>query len=275
MGLRLGRALGGAAYPIAQRRRAVIERNLALCLPEMPVAERQQLARRNFRALGQAAVETSLAWYGGRQVEAMPHDIRQPENVTQHLDAGRPVVLLSAHFLSTELMGRLMPDRIRATAMYKPVHKKPVLDRAMRAARRRNANDALPRTDLRAVIRAIRGGNPVCFIADQDYGRAQSVFAPFFGVPAATITTLFRLARITDAQVVPMFFYWEAGRFVIRFAPALEDFPSGDDMADARRMNELLEAAIRLHPEQYLWMHRRFKHRPDPCEPSPYQTRTR
>ena len=270
IGLPLGRWLGGLGWRFAGRRRAVIERNLELCLPELSATERRELTQKNLRALGQAAVEAGLAWYGGKQVERIPHEIRHPERVTGHLDAGRPVILLSAHFLSTELMGRLMPDRIRATAMYKPVRKKPVFDRAMRAARRRNASDALPRGDTRAVIRAIRGGNPICFIADQDYGRAHSVFVPFFGVPAATITTLFRLARITDAQVVPMFFFWEAGRFVIHFDPALEGFPTDDDAADARRMNTLMEAVIRAHPEQYLWMHRRFKHRPDPHEPGPY-----
>lgn len=262
-GLQLGSALGGLAYYIARERREITRRNLELCFPEESAEERERLVRENFRATGRSVVETALGWFGGPQVERIPFEVRGEEHIRGALATGRPVIMLSGHFLSVELCARRLPDDIPMVAMYKPMNKKKVMDKAMLDARRRNVNDAVSKDDMRGLLRSLKKGLPIWYAGDQDYGRKHSVFVPFFGVPAATITALGRLAKMSKASVVPLFFFRQNdGSYLIEFQPALENFPSGDDEEDATRMNEIVEAAVRRYPEQYLWMHRRFKRRP-------------
>lgn len=251
-------------YHLAGGRRHVARRNLELCFPALEEPAREQLVRENFRATGRAVVETALAWYGGAQVDRIPFEVHGEEHLEAARTGDQAVIALSGHFLTVELAARLLPERIPMVAIYKPIRKKPVLDRAMLAARRRNVNDALSKDDIRGMLRALKGGLPIWYAGDQDYGRKHSVFAPFFGVPAATITALSRLSRMGKAKVVPLFFFRRPdGSYLIEFHPALEGFPSGDDVIDATRMNQVLEQAVRRHPEQYLWVHKRFKRQPD------------
>ncbi|WP_290630545.1 lipid A biosynthesis acyltransferase, partial [Aquisalimonas sp.] len=234
--------------------------NLKLCFPEKSADERERLVRENFRATGRSVVETALGWFGGAQVERMPFEVRGEEHIRSALATGRPVIMLSGHFLSVELCARRLPDDIPMVAMYKPMNKKKVMDNAMLKARRRNVNDAVSKDDTRGLLRSLKKGLPIWYAGDQDYGRKHSVFAPFFGVPAATITALGRLAKMSKASVVPLFFFrQDDGTYLIEFQPALENFPSEDDVEDATRMNRIVEDAVRRYPEQYLWMHRRFK----------------
>ena len=263
LGLRLGSALGRLAYHLARERREIARRNLELCFPEKHAHEREALVQANFRAMGRAVVETGLAWFGGPQVERIPVEVRGEEHLHAALAHG-PAIMLSGHFLCVELVGRRLPGHLPIVVMYKPMSKKPVLDRAMLNARRRNVADAISKDDTRALLRTLRKGFALWYAGDQDYGRKHSVFAPFFGIPAATVTALSRLARMSKARVVPAFFFrQDDGRYVIEFQPALEGFPSGDEMADATRMNRVLEDTIRRYPEQYLWIHRRFKRQED------------
>ena len=264
-GFAVGGALGGLAYYLARERRAIARRNLELCFPEKSAAEREALVQENFRATGRSVVETALAWFGGPQVERIPVEIRGEEHIRAALAAGAPVIALSGHFLSVELCARRLPDDLPMVAMYKPMNKKKVMDKAMLNARRRNVTDAVSKDDMRGLLRTLKKGLPVWYAGDQDYGRKHSVFAPFFGVPAATIIALSRLTKMSKATVVPLFFFRERdGSYLIEFQPALEDFPSGDDVEDATRMNRVVEEAVRRHPEQYLWMHRRFKRQESP-----------
>jgi len=270
--LAVGRSLGRGLGPLARSRREIARRNLALCFPERSTEEREQLLEANTRGTGQAIAETALAWFGGPSVDRIPCRVDGEEHLihARATGSGR-VILLSAHFLALEMATRLMPDRIRLAAMYKPMRKRPVMDRAMRAARQRNLGLAISRDDVRGIIQATRAGYGPSFFGDQDFGRNHSVFVPFFGVPANTITALSRFCRMSQATVVPIFALREPnGGYLIQIQPALEGFPSGDDTADAARMNRIMEAMIRRYPEQYLWMHRRFKRRPDPDAPSLY-----
>lgn len=262
VGLRLGEALGGAGYLVARERRRIARRNLELCFPDKDAAAREALVRENFRATGRALAETGLAWYGGPKVDRIPVTVVGEEHVHTAMAAGHAVIAMSGHFLSVELCARLLPDTIPTVAIYKPMTKRPVLDRAMYRARRRNVVDALARDDIRGMKRAMKDGRMLWYAGDQDYGRRHSVFAPFFGVPAATVTALSRLSRMGRATVIPLFFFREGdGSYRIEFQPPMDGFPSGDDLADATHMNRTLEEAIRRYPEQYLWMHQRFKRR--------------
>lgn len=263
--LRVGEWLGLIAHRLWGSRRRVVDRNLALCFPEMSESDRAALRRRNFRFLGRGVAEMALSWFGGPAVDRIPLHIEGLEHLERARADGRPVILLSGHFMSVELAARLIGWQVRLGAMYKPMKKRPVFDRALLRGRSRTLPAILPRDDIRGIVRALRSGIPMWYAGDQDYGRRHSVFVPFFGVPAATITALTRLARMSGAAVVPLQFYVDPAdeSYQVAFEPAWTDFPSGDEEADARRMNAFIERAVLAHPEQYLWIHRRFKRQPD------------
>ena len=259
LAMALGRRLGRIGYHLARERRSIAQQNINRCLPHLSAPEREQLARDNFAAVGQAIAETALAWYGGPSVDDIPCVVRGEHHLeTARANNGR-VILLSAHFLSMELVARLAPKRLALAALYKPMRKRPILDQAMYRRRRAHVRTVLARDDLRGLVRATRRGDAFCFFGDQDYGKHHSIWVPFFGHQAATVTSLPRLAKLAQAAVVPMAFYWEGDVFVIEFDQALADYPSSDIEADVIRMNQTLETAIKAHPVQYLWMHRRFK----------------
>ena len=158
----------------------------------------------------------------------------------------------------------------RRRHIYRP-HNNPLFERFMTRARGRNFGTAIDRSDLRGVVRQLKAGRMVWYSPDQDFGRDVSVFAPLFGQQAATIRLMAKLARMTGASVVPMMFHRnpDNATYTIESLPALEGFPSNDEVADATKVNQFIEQAIRKHPEQYLWLHRRFKTRPE-GEPSVY-----
>jgi len=263
--MRVGDGLGAAAYLIARRRRAIAHRNLELCYPDLAPDERRRLLRDNFRYLGRGLAETALGWYGNARVDALPCEITGREHLEAAAADGTPVIILSAHFMCIEMVARLVGHYVDVGCIYKPMTHRPVLDRAMASARQRNLTVAVSRDDVRGILGQLRSGVPLWFAGDQDYGRRNSVFVPFFGVDAATITTLSTLARMTGARVVPAFFHADRNGdgYGVTFEPALDDFPCGDDTTDARRMNEVVQGAVSRYPEQYLWVHRRFKRQPD------------
>lgn len=267
--LALGEMIGRGARLLLRQRRRIAARNLELCFPELTAAERERLLCENFRYLGRALAETALAWYGGPAVDRLPCTVHGLEHLRGAQADGRAVILLSGHFQCVEMAARLIGPRVHMAVIYKPMRKKPLLDRAMLGSRRTALAGALPREDIRGIVRTLKAGTPVWYAGDQDYGRRQSVFAPFFGVPAATVTGLTRLARMSGARVVPLFFNVAAGGrgYEITFRPALEGFPTGDTERDAARMNAAIEEAVRHNPAQYLWVHRRFKRRPSGDEP--------
>lgn len=223
------------------------------------------MVRENFRHTTRGFMELALAWFGGRRVDRVPLRIRGLDHLRAAQADDTPVILLSGHFTAIEIAGRLLGQHIDLAAMYKPMDRRPVADAAMQWGRRR-IGPVLSKDDLRGIVRMLRQGLPVWYAGDQNYRSRQNVFAPFFGIPAATVTGLSRLARMSKARVVPVFYYAhpEFGGYEVVFHPALENFPTGDDQADAARMNQIIEKAVREHPEQYFWAHRRFKSQPDP-----------
>lgn len=261
LALTLGEWLGKAGYYLAPTRRRIARRNLELCFPERDATARESLVKENFTFTGKGLAEIGLAWFGGPKVDSIPVEVRGLEHLRAAQADGSPVILLSGHFTSVEIAARLAQPYIDMVVIYKPVRRKPVLDQAILQARRRITAGAISRNDIRGILRTLRNGMPVWYAGDQDYGRKHSVFAPFFGVPAATITALTRLTRMSNARVVPLFFNStpDSHGYEITFEPALENFPTGDDLKDATRMNRIIETAVRRHPAQYLWIHRRFK----------------
>ena len=265
--LRLGRVLGWLSYYLASRRRKVAQINLELCFPHWSTAQRQQVLKQHFYALGQGTVETAAAWWSrdtqlqGRVDYYGLEHLHAAQALQQH--QGRGIILLTGHFTCLELGARFVTWQTAFHAMYRP-HKNPLYEELMRRCRaQQSRRPPLARDNLRATVRALRAGEALWYAPDQNYGGVESVFAPFFGVPALTITATARLAKLGRAQILPYSVRDQGnGRYAIEFYPAWQDYPSGDDYADALRINQFLEHAIAQAPEQYLWVHRRFKTRP-------------
>ena len=259
-----GRLLGRLLYHASPDRRDIARINLELCFPQQDAASRQRLLRANFESLGMAVCETAMAFYwSDRRLAPLAH-VEGIEHLREALARGRGVVLLTCHMTHLEVSGHLLALYEKISLMYR-LHKNPLMDRVIRESRAARAHDTVERNDVRAMLRELKRGHAVWYAPDQNYGGTpQVIFVPFYGVPALTVTTTARLAQMTGAAVVPFFplRLADGSGYRIRVLPALTDFPTGADEADAVRINRLVEAAVNEAPEQYLWVHRRFKSRP-------------
>ncbi|TMH44204.1 MAG: lipid A biosynthesis acyltransferase [Betaproteobacteria bacterium] len=257
----IGNAVGTLLYWLIPERRRVTRINLQKCFPQMAAAERERLARAAFRAFCRGFVDRGVLWW------APPARIKRMVRLVgiEHLDAAGPrVVLLAPHFAGVEAAGlRLSIDRDLST-LYQH-QKDPVVDRRLLEGRTRFRSNIVSRQQgLRKVLHWINAGIPFYYLPDLDFGRKGTTFVPFFGVPAATAVGLSYIARTTGAAVVPCVARMlPAGGYVAQFYPAWTGFPSGDEVADARRMMAFIEERVLEMPEQYHWMHKRFKTRPE------------
>ncbi|MFQ5645260.1 MAG: LpxL/LpxP family Kdo(2)-lipid IV(A) lauroyl/palmitoleoyl acyltransferase [Thiogranum sp.] len=265
-----GSLLGRIAWRLARRRRHIAEVNIRLCFPQLDNNARNELARAHFRSLGRGIVETALCWWGREAQLRKKFTLIGNDYLSTALARGKGVILLSAHFTTLELGGRLLALDTPFHVLYRQ-HKNPLFEHVMRRARKRRFEKAIPRNDTRALLNSLRNGMPVWYAPDQNHGGPQSVFVPFFGIPTSTLTATARLAKASGAAVVPFFPTRLPGNrgYLLTLCPALENFPGDDPRADTARINALLEGVIREMPEQYLWVHRRFKTRPE-GEPYPY-----
>ncbi len=264
------RALGGALGALLQRllrgRARVAARNLQLCFPELDDAAHARLLRGSFRDLGIGVFEFLRAWWG--EVEPLRGSARiDGLDILQRLQAdGRGVIMVSGHFMTLELCGRLLCDHVPLAGMYRR-HATAAMEWAVLRGRLRYASAMFRREELRPAIRHLKQGGMLWYAPDQDMRGKDAVFAPFFGIPAATITATHQLARLTGAAVVPFFHRREGDRYLLRIGEPLTDFPSADPQQDSARVNAAIEAMVREAPTQYLWVHKRFKRRPPGAPP--------
>ncbi|HET7549431.1 MAG TPA: lipid A biosynthesis acyltransferase [Usitatibacter sp.] len=264
----LGAGIGSILYRFGRGR--VTRINLAMCFPHMSERERWEIGRRHFRMLGRNALELGVMVWG---TEEELQRMIKVEGL-EHLAAtrGRPVIVLAPHFIGLNMGGIRVAYEVPGTASVYSRQKNPTVEKIFLRARMRFGEPLLVsrQEGLRSVIRVVKSGKPFYFLPDMDFGPRDAIFVPFFGVPAATITTLPRLAQLTGAAVVPVVTRQEGEGYVVRFYPEWKDYPSGDLEADVRRMNAFIEERVLEMPEQYFWAHKRFKTRP-PGEPSPYR----
>lgn len=262
----LGREFG-RLYLLLGRRRARIARiNIDLCFPERGATERAALVRRHFEAVGIGMFELGLAWWASdrrlRRITAW----RGLEHLRAAHAQGKGVILLSAHFTTLDFSGRLISmceNMPPIKGLYRP-NENPVVEHFIRGNRERHFDALILREDIRGMLRALKAGEVVWYAPDQNFGHKGSVFAPFFGVPAATNTATTRLASLSGAAVIPFFTFRRAdGHYEQIIFPPLDDFPGPSPEADTTRINALFEDWVRQVPEQYFWTHRRFKDRPD------------
>ncbi|HET7922148.1 MAG TPA: LpxL/LpxP family Kdo(2)-lipid IV(A) lauroyl/palmitoleoyl acyltransferase [Gammaproteobacteria bacterium] len=258
--LGIGRGMGRLLRTVSRRRWRITLVNLEKCLPELDTAARARLARAHFDALGIAFLEFGLCWWAK---EKRLRELGQVEGL-EHMHAARArghgVILLCAHFTTLEITGRLLGLHTDLHLMYRP-NENPLIEEVMRASRERLFDRAIPRQDVRLMLKSLKAGMPVWYAADQGYRGKHSEMIPFFGIPAPTNVATSRLARTSGAPVVPFFAMRLPGTqgYKLVIEPALENFPTDDPVADALRLNRRLEDRIRLAPEQYLWSHDRFK----------------
>jgi Kdo2-lipid IVA lauroyltransferase/acyltransferase len=256
----LGRGVGRLIYRFGADRRGVAHINLKLCFPALDETQRTRTARRNFRVWGRAFLEQPLLWWGS--AERIERYVRI-EGIEHWLALkGRPVIWFAPHFAGLDMGGVRLSIDHKAASVYRR-QRNPVIDKLMLAGRSRFGPVLFHRHEgIRAIVKSLREGVPLYYLPDQDLGARDAIFVPFFGMPAATVTALARLARVADAKIVPLVTRQAKRGYIAQFYPAWENFPSGDLKADTRRMNEFVEARCLEMPEQYFWAHRRFKTRP-------------
>lgn len=270
----LGTRLGRLTYRFAKRRRTIAETNIRLCFPELDAGRQQQLVRDTMESTTFALFETGMAWFWPRRRLARLFEFGDLESLKALQRNQKGALLLILHFTTLEMAGigyNLVFDNLAMT--YRP-HNNRVYDLIQSWGRSRHnpAARVVPARNIRSMVKAMRDGAFLSYFPDQDYGRKQSTFAPFFGVETATVTAMPRLVSLSSAPVVPVMCMRDpvTRKYRLWAGPAWTDYPTGDERADATRLNRHVEDTVRLDPAQYLWVHRRFKTRP-PGEPDLYR----
>ncbi len=260
----LGNGLGVVLHAVGKERRQVAITNLRLCFPEMKEEERKKLVRAHFKMFARGLLERTILWWGSAERIRL---LIRVEGV-EHFEAikNKSSVLLTPHFVAMDAGGQWIAQETDTVCMYarqKNIYLTEFL--LKKRARFRHQRLYSRQQGLRPILKGMRAGHPFIYPPDQDQGVRDGAFIPFFGIPAATMTSLPRIAQMTGAKVVPSITRMLPGGagYVLTFYPAWENYPSGDDVADARRMNEFIEQRILEMPEQYFWLHKRFKTRPE------------
>ncbi|MGO2234181.1 lipid A biosynthesis acyltransferase [Marinomonas sp. UCMA 3892] len=264
----LGKYLGQALYAIAKRRRHICDVNLKICYPEMSDAERKKLTKAHFESMGKGTIETFSSWFQSQKKFQSRITFEGQDVVDKVLAKGRGCILISGHFSSLDLCGSQMPRFIDAHPIYK-LQTNPVMNWVMERQRKAIFSKTIERTNMREVLKSLKQNKAVWYAVDQDYGRKNSVFAPFYGHQCATIAHIGRIANMTNAPVV-LYDYGRTKNGYLLKLTEVENYPSQDDVENATRINELMEKVIEPKKEQYYWTHRRFKTQPIHGDPSPY-----
>jgi len=271
--LMLGRILGRLLYKIGSSRKKVAMRNLELCFPEMLEAERIRILKKNFENTGIALFETGMGWWWPDWRVRRKTKVVGLEHLEKAHQEGKGVLLLTMHYLSVEINCRGIGTGHPMVVFYRP-HNNQLMEFFQFRGRGRSNKYMLGKRDVKGLMKALRDKEVCVYLPDQDYGRNRSLFVPFFAVPdAATTTGTLIFARQKNIQnhiLVPTRNDDGTG-YTLEIKPMLENFPTGDDETDVIRINQELEKAILFKPEQYMWLHRRFKTRPNKEDPSLYK----
>lgn len=266
--LRWGRALGALTPHLLRSRAHVVRTNLALCFPDMSVAQHKAIFRRHFQLLAQSFLDRGLCWFGPRATILDTISLNGEHHLQKLLDEKRPILMFAPHFIALDAAATRLTLFLKESATMYTRQSDADVDEVVRAGRGRfNWVHLVSRhAGVRGLIRHLRKGIPVYYLPDMDFGIEGAAFIPFFGVPAATLLSAAQIARTWGAAVVPIISSLDpdTGRYEVEIHPPIEDFPGEDDPVTATaRLNALIEAAVRVDPAQYYWVHRRFKTRPE------------
>jgi KDO2-lipid IV(A) lauroyltransferase len=259
-----GSIIGNLALVLNRERRGIAATNIALCFPELDAGQQRSLVKANLRDIGMMLMEFALGWLGSdRAIGRVPVKIEGLEHLQAAREQGRGVLLVGGHFSHLELCARLVSYRILIAGMYRRMDSD-VFEYIVLRSRLDYADAMFDKDDLRGTVKYLRAGGTLWYAPDQDMRSKDNVFAPFFGVPAATITATHHLARMSNAVVIPFFHRRlpDGMGYAMRLGTPLANFPSDDAAVDTARVNGVIEQMVREAPEQYLWVHKRFKTRP-------------
>lgn len=261
-----GRLLGGLLYLLAAQRRRIAQANIDACLPELAATKRRALVRQTFRVFAQGFIDRAILWHApATRIRAL---VRLEGSSHLSALAGRPVILLAPHFAGLDAAWSRLSLDSRLVTIYAN-QKDPLFNAALHAGRRR-FNDPLllsRQEGVRPALRALAQGLPLYYLPDMDLGARDAVFAPFFGIPAATVTAVSRLARMSGASILPCVATMTATGYTVTIHPPWLDYPGASVAADTGRMNAFIEDMVRAAPAQYHWLHKRFKTRPPGAAP--------
>ena len=262
--LATGRIIGRLAHQLGGSRRAIVRRNIELCFPELTPDERNALAFEHFKALGMTLIEMGLGrWASDRHLASITN-LKGIEHLRSALENGQGVILLSAHFTTLEISGRVLAQNSPPFDAVFRKNRSEFITELQRSGRERAAEDTIEKRDIKTMVRSLRAGRPVWYAPDQSYNRKGAEIIEFFGVPAMHTTATSTLARLGKAVAIPFFpRRLPDGRYEMTLLPPLDGVPSDDPVADTKLYIDVLEAHIRTCPEQYFWIHRKFKDLPD------------
>jgi len=260
----LGRTIGHVVMLLSPHRRRIARTNLRLCFPEWPEEKRRALLWQHAEALGISLFEFGITWWWSDARFRPLVQIEGLENLQAALQQGKGAILLAGHFTTLEIVVRGLKYSTGLHPVYRK-HNNPLIDHIITSGRIRHSGKAIAHDDLRSLIRSLRSNKPVLYIPDQNFGRKHAIFVPFFGIQTATLPATSRLAAIDHTPVLPIIPQRLPGyggyRMVIE--KPLENFPTEDLEQDTIRINRLFEKQVRDNPADYLWVHRRFKTRPE------------
>lgn len=264
LALAIGRLIGRLAHAAGGSRRAVVRRNIELCFPEFTPQERDEMTRKHFAALGMMIIEMGLGrWASTKHLQSITK-LTGAEHVHNALASGHGVILLSAHFTTLEISGRVLAKAIPPFDAVFRKNRSAFMTELQRSGREVSAASTIEKRDIKSMVRSLRDKRSVWYAPDQSYNRKGAEIVEFFGIPTMHTTATSSLARLGKAKVVPYFpRRLEDSTYELVLSPALENFPGDDPAEDARRYVRLLEEQIKLCPEQYFWVHRKFKSLPE------------
>ena len=262
--LKLGRLLGQTVHHLSAKHRKITDTNLKLCFPEKSDSEREIIRKQCFQNMGISIMEMAMCWWWAPERLKKLVEIEGLEYIEQCLDRNQGVILLTGHFSSLEIGARLLALYTPLQVMYR-TQKNRLFDSYLFTRRDSYFVDTISRKNTLRLIKGIKNKVPTWYAPDQDFGKERNIFAPFFGIPTATITASARLAKSSGAAMLPYYpLRKEDGSgYVLKIEAPLERFPSGDDLMDATAINASIEKFVRLQPASYMWMHKRFKSRPE------------
>lgn len=260
--LKTGRALGPVLRFLLPKRVNIARKNIRACFPERSSEQHEKMIQKHFRSLGISMFETALGYWASDKRIANLCTLEGMEHIETARAHGKGILMLTAHFTTLELSGRVMAMQVKRVSGIYRQHSNRLIDEIIRRGRLKSTEKLVEKSDVRGIIRCLRDGMVIWYAPDQSYRRKLGGMVPFFGVPAETNIATPSIAKISAAPVVPFYpIRTDDGHYRLVVLPALDDFPTEDPIADTLRTNRILEDRIRISPDQYYWIHRRFKNR--------------
>lgn len=260
----MGKGLGQLARTLIKSRREVVANNLEICFPELESKTRKILIHQHFNELGIMLMQTIKAFLGNTKKIEQTAVINGTEHLDACLEKKQGVLLVAGHFTALDMGGKILCKKYPIAGMYRE-HKHPLTEYLVTKSRLKYADKMFKRDELRPIIKHLISGGILWYAPDQNYRRGQSVFVPFFGKQASTITATHQMARLSHCKVI--FFHVKRNAkkpyYTLTLSPPMDNFPTKDPIKDTTRVNQGIEEMVKINPEEYLWVHKRFKTRPE------------